>query len=93
MRGKEGDDWAMCSQVTMEYETPHQKAWLVERHNALIRSAVQRAEAQVIKKSLCISFTTVLGLVNERECNVAVRFQGKTLDRRHQEERVHMCRI
>lgn len=36
---------------------------MVERQNALIRSALQRAETQVIKKSLCVSFVTVLGLV------------------------------
>ena len=63
MRGKDVDDWAMYNQITLKYKAPHQKAWLVERHNALIRAALQRAEAQVIKESLCISFTTVLGLV------------------------------
>ena len=63
MRGKDVDDWAMYNQVTLKYKAPHQKAWLVERHNALIRAALQRAEAQVIKESRCISFTTVLGLV------------------------------
>ena len=63
MRGKEIDDYATYSRVTMRYKAPRQKSWLVERHNALIRSALQRAEAQVIKESLRISFATVLGLV------------------------------
>ena len=63
MRGKDVDDWAMYNQITLKYKAPHQKAWLVERHNALIRAALQRAECQVIKESLCISFSTVLGLV------------------------------
>ena len=44
MRGKEVDDFAMYNQTTMKYKSPHQKAWLVERHNALIRSALHRAE-------------------------------------------------
>ena len=63
MRGKDVDDWAMYNQVTLKYKAPHQKAWLVERHNALIRSALQRAETQVTKESLCVSFNVVLGLV------------------------------
>ena len=50
MKGKEVDDWAMYNQVTMKYKSPRQKAWLVERHNALIRSALHRSEAQVIPR-------------------------------------------
>lgn len=63
MRGKEVDDYATCSQISMKYMPPYQNALLVERHNALIRSALQRAEAQVIKESLCISFNAMPGLV------------------------------
>ena len=63
MKGKEVDDWAMYNQITMTYKSPRQKAWLVERHNALIRSALHRAETQVIKESLCVSFGIVLGFV------------------------------
>lgn len=62
MRGNEVDGLAMCSQVSMNHKAPHQQAWQVERHNASIRSALQRAEGQVIKEALRISFTTVLGL-------------------------------
>ena len=55
MRGKEVDDWAMYNQIAMKYKAPpHQKAWLVERHNALIRNALQKAETQVISESLCV---------------------------------------
>lgn len=61
MRGKEFDDWAMYSQIAMTHKAPHQTAWLVERHDAAIRSA-SRAEAQVIKESLCISSNIVFGL-------------------------------
>ena len=63
MRGRAVDAWAIYNQITLKYKAPHQKAWLVERHDALIRSAVQRAESQVIKESFCISFTIVLGVV------------------------------
>ena len=63
MRSKEIDDWGMCSQVTLKYKAPCQNAWLVERQNAFTRTALQLAEAQVIKEPLCASFVTALGLV------------------------------
>ena len=50
VRSEEGDARAMYNQVALKHEAPHQNAWLVEPHNALIRSALQRAEAQVIKE-------------------------------------------
>ena len=39
-------DWAMRRQLAFKLNVSHQKSWLVERHNALIRSALQRAEVQ-----------------------------------------------
>lgn len=63
MRAKEVDNWALYNQVTFKHKAPHQKLWLVARHNALIRSALQRVESQVIKESLVVSSVTVLGLV------------------------------
>ena len=62
MRGKDADDWALFGQTAMKHNAQHQTARLVERRNASIRSAVQRAESQVIKEASCISFATVLGL-------------------------------
>ena len=62
MMGKEVDDWAVYSQIAMMYNVPHQQAWLVERHDALIRAALQRVESQVIKQSVCAGFTPVLGV-------------------------------
>ena len=46
MRGKDVDDWAIENQTTLKFKAPHQKAWLVERHDALIRTALQGAETQ-----------------------------------------------
>ena len=63
MRPNDLDDLQMCNQVALKLKAPHQKAWLVERHKAFIRSALQRAESQVLKEALCISLATVLGLV------------------------------
>ena len=62
VKGKEVDDWAMWSQMAMNHKAPRQKA-RSERHNAFIRGALQRAESHVIKESLCVSSTSVLGLV------------------------------
>ena len=63
MRAKEIDDGPMYTQVTLKLKAPHQKAWLVDRRDALIRFALQRAGSQVFKESLCISFVTVFGFV------------------------------
>ena len=60
MRSKEVVDWAMCSHIASKYKALHQKAWLVERNNALFRSALQRAERRAPTESLCIGFVTVL---------------------------------
>lgn len=49
MRGKEVDDLAMYSQIAMKHRALHQKTWLVERHNASIKSTLHRAEAKVTK--------------------------------------------
>lgn len=57
MRDMAVDDWAMYSQIGVKHKAPHQKARPVERHNAFIRSASQRAESQATKESSCISFT------------------------------------
>lgn len=64
MRAKEVDDWAMYNQVTLKHKALHQTVWLVERHNALIRSALQSAESQAIKESSCASFIIAFVLVN-----------------------------
>ena len=63
MRSQVADDLAMCNQIAFKLKAPHQTALRVERHNALIRSAVQRAESQVFRKSLFASFVAVFGLV------------------------------
>ena len=62
MRGKEANDWATHSQISFKCKAPRQKAWLVERHDAPIELALQKAESHVINESLCINFATVFGL-------------------------------
>ena len=77
MRGEHVDDVTMYNQIALKHKAPHQKAWLVERHDALIRSALQRAESQVIKERLCISPTIVVCLVAFMH-NALGRFNNNT---------------
>ena len=61
MRSKEVHDWAMSNQVPSTHKARHQKARLVERHNAFIGSALNGAESQVSKESLRMSLAIVIG--------------------------------
>ena len=64
MRANEVDDWATYGRVTSKYKAFHQKVWFVERHDALIRSALQFVESYAVKEIFVVSFVTVLGLVS-----------------------------
>ena len=52
-----------ASQVTDKYNAFRQKAWLVERHNEILRQGLHRTDTQIMEESLVCSFHTVLGLV------------------------------
>lgn len=60
MRGKCVDDLAIAKQITLHYKAPRQKAWLVERHNEILRQALHKVETQIQRESLVCSFTIVL---------------------------------
>lgn len=77
MRSKDVIDWAMYNQITLKHKAPHRKACLVERHNALIRSASQFGECQAIKESFCVSSNTASGLVTFMK-NVLVSINNRT---------------
>lgn len=62
LRGKAADDWAIQNQATLYYNAPRLKAWLVERHNEILRQGLHRAEQQILKESLVTSFKIVLAL-------------------------------
>ena len=63
MRGKGVDDWAIANGITLHYKAPRQKAWLVERHNEILRQSLHRVETQMMKESLVCTFKTVLAIV------------------------------
>ena len=50
MRGTDVDHWAIYNQITMNYKAPRQKAWLVERHNEILRVGLHRTETQILKE-------------------------------------------
>ena len=62
-KGRGVDDWAMQSQLFTCYESPRQKAWLVERHNAILGAGQLRTETQMRKESTAASSSTVLAIV------------------------------
>ena len=63
MRGTAVDHWAIYSQIMMNYQTPIQKAWLVERHNEILRVGLYLVETQVRQESIVFPFTSLLALL------------------------------
>ena len=51
MRGKGVDDRAIRNNTILHYKAPRQKAWLVERHNEILRQSLHRFETQMLKES------------------------------------------
>ena len=63
MRGQCTMDWAAASGINLKFKAPRQKAWIVERHNEIIRRCLQTTEAQLIKEGISIPFEQVLSTV------------------------------
>eukprot|EP00971_Amphidinium_carterae_P017164 338706-Amphidinium_carterae.1 len=41
-------EWAEYQNIQLHVKPPHAEAWIIERHNGLLRAALHRTEAQVI---------------------------------------------
>ncbi len=63
MRGRCVMDWAEANTVGLKYKAPRQKAWIVERHNELIRHGLHTTETQMIKEGIVAPFEQVVTLV------------------------------
>ncbi len=50
MRGLCATDWAETQGVSLKYKAPHQKAWIEERHNEMLRHSLHTTESQLIKE-------------------------------------------
>ena len=63
MKGQCAMDWAAAHGIHLKFKAPRQKAWIVERHNALIRNGAHRTEQQLIKEEVRCTFEQVLAIV------------------------------
>ncbi len=60
MRGRAAQDWAESNGISLKYKAPRQKAWLVERHNELLREGLHVIETQMIKEGIKAPFEQIL---------------------------------
>ena len=56
MRGQVALDWAATNGVNLRFKAPRQKAWIVERHNEIVRRAVHTTEDQLVKEDIRVPF-------------------------------------
>ena len=52
--------WASRQQVQLIQRTKHRKAWVVERHNEILRQACHKAQTQLAAEGLEVKFSQVL---------------------------------
>eukprot|EP00971_Amphidinium_carterae_P096853 1917235-Amphidinium_carterae.1 len=55
-------EWAEFQNIQLHVKPPHAEAWIIERHNGLLRAALHKAESQVIDEGRKISFEDVLAM-------------------------------
>jgi hypothetical protein len=63
MRGRCALDWAEANNIGLKYKAPRQKAWLVERHNELLRRGLHTTETQMVKEGIVLPFPVILSIV------------------------------
>ena len=63
MRGRCAVDWAEANNIGLKYKAPRQKAWIVERHNELLRQGLHTTETQMIKEGIVMPFKVILATV------------------------------
>eukprot|EP00971_Amphidinium_carterae_P149201 2958405-Amphidinium_carterae.3 len=55
-------DWAEANNVQMRFRAPHQHAWIVERHNAVLRTSLHRMESQCQDEGRRPHLSTIVSL-------------------------------
>ncbi len=63
MRGQATMDWASTNGINMRFKAPRQKAWIVERHNEILRQALHATESQLKSEGIKVPFEQVLAIV------------------------------
>ena len=77
MRGQCVTDWASAMGVHLKFKAPRQKAWIVERHNEILRVSLHSTESQLLKEEIRCTFDIVLALVTFMK-NAMVVINGAT---------------
>ena len=62
MRGRRAADWADAHNIQLKYKAPRQKAWVIERHNELLRIGLHGTESQMIKEGINVPFEQTLAI-------------------------------
>ena len=63
MRCQTVSDWASANGMNLKFKAPQQRAWIVERHNDLLRRTIRTTEDQLINEDLWVPFEQVLAIV------------------------------
>ena len=63
LQGLYATDWAASQGVALKYKAPRQKAWVVERHNEMLRTGVHTTETQSLKEGIHLPFECTLAIV------------------------------
>ena len=77
LRGDLAMQWAQKWGLHLAFKAPRQKAWIVERHNEIIRHGVHRTESQMMKEGINMPFEAVLGMVTFMK-NALTNINGST---------------
>ena len=63
MRGQCVMDWASANGIHIKFKAPRQKAWIVERGNALIRDGLHTTESQLLQEGITVTCDHALAVV------------------------------
>ena len=64
MTGFFAADWASSQGISFKFKAPRQKAWIVERHNELLRNGIHTTETQCLKEGIYNAFESTVAIVN-----------------------------
>ena len=62
LTGRCASDWAQAHGLNLKIKAPRQKAWIVERHQEILRVGLHRTETQLIKEQVVCTFEQVLAI-------------------------------
>ena len=69
--------WAQKWGFHLTYKAPRQKAWIVERHNEIIRASLHSTEDQLLKEGINVPFEYALAMVTFMK-NALTNINGAT---------------